>query len=96
MNRVVAELEAAVVLFKERNLDYGNSFVTHGDILKALFPDGLHLMSADDFTRFGVFNAIVGKMNRQAANFDKGGHLDSMRDIIAFAAMQIEVDYDDN
>lgn len=94
---VAKELEAAATLFEDRNKDYGAAYKTHGSILKAFFPSGLKLESAHDFTRFGVFNAMVGKLNREAANFEEGGHYDSMHDLIVFAAMMIEVDqYDDN
>ena len=89
---VAKELLAAAILFEDRNRTYGEAYKSHGAIMKAFFPSGLRLESANDFTRFGVFNAMVGKLNREAANFEEGGHYDSMTDLMVFAAMMIEVD----
>lgn len=92
MSGTVENLEAAAETFKKRNQTYGNSFITHGAILKAFFPNGIALVTEKDMCRFAVFNAIVGKLNRYGTNFNKGGHQDSIHDAITFCAMLEEID----
>jgi len=76
----------------ERREIYGSAHITHGSILTSLFPDGLPLANPENMVRFGLINAIVGKLNRYVQNFDKGGHEDSTIDMINFCAMLIEYD----
>lgn len=97
MKHFVTEgLIAAAKTFEERGKVYGDGYKKHGKIMKALFPSGLTLESADDFTRFGVFNAMVAKLNRYSENFENGGHADSVHDLAVFAIMQLDVDNDSN
>ena len=80
-------MQKAFDIFKERNKDYGLSHSRHGEIMTCFFPDGLQLNNSQDFTRFMFFNWIVGKLNRYAENFSKGGHADSIFDCINACAM---------
>lgn len=92
---VTHELKEAAKTFEERSRQYGaNAYKKHGPIMAEFFPDGIMLKTAEDFTRFSIFNAMVGKMNRQASNFSTGGHFDSMHDLSVFAIMQMDVDND--
>jgi hypothetical protein len=79
-------------LFKQRNALYGSSYKTFGSIMVGLFPDGLNLKTAEDFSRFGMLNMMVSKMDRYTSNFSKGGHPDSLRDLSVYSAMLLETD----
>jgi len=94
MSGTIDNLQSAMDKFKERDDEYGNAFKNHGHIIKAFFPEGLHLDNARDMCRFAVFQAIIGKLNRYAANFNRGGHQDSIHDAICFCAMLEELDAD--
>ena len=89
---VYERIVAGAELFANRNSEYGDAYKTHGEIMKAFFPDGVVLKSPSDFLRFGLVNAIVGKINRYARNFNAGGHADSLRDAGVYCYMLEEVD----
>lgn len=88
---VPAILRAGAETYEERNAMYGNSYKTHGNIMAAYFPDGLKLETPEQFARYSIFSMILGKMNRYSANFLNGGHLDSIHDIVVYAAMLEEL-----
>lgn len=73
-------LERAIATFRERNAVYKDGWIRHGEIMKAFFPDGLELKTAEDFSRFMLFEMCVSKLNRYSANLKKGGHPDSVHD----------------
>lgn len=77
--------------FQERNATYGDSYKSHGNILAAIFPDGLMVKTADDWNRIMIFNNIIGKMNRYSASFESGGHIDSAHDSMVYSAMLEEL-----
>lgn len=78
--------------FKERNKMYKNNFFNVGSILDELFPSGLSLNSGEDFTRFQMILMVVGKLTRYAANWEQGGHQDSIHDLAVYAAMLESID----
>jgi hypothetical protein len=92
MSGTVSNLERAIKTFKSRDVEYGNAFMNHGDIIKAFFPQGIFLHDEQDMKRFAAFQAIIGKLNRYAVNFSNGGHKDSIHDAICFCAMLEEID----
>jgi len=81
-------------IFQERNAVYGDATKRHGEILSAMFPDGLTLKGPDDFCRFAMMGAVIAKMNRYAQNFNEGGHRDSAIDPINMLAMLVAFDED--
>ena len=88
-------LDNACVTHTEKAKEYGDSIDIVGDVLGAMFPDGLDLNTAGDFSRFSKFNWIVCKLCRYAQNMRRGGHKDSAHDIIVYAAMLESVTNDD-
>ena len=94
MSKTAAEiLESACTTHKEKGEEYGNTYLMHGEILKALFPKGLKLENAEDFTRFGTLNMIISKLGRYTSNVSRGNtHIDSLHDIIVYAALLEEID----
>lgn len=89
---VVKELEAAIETYKNKNKLYGESYKKSGQIKEILFPDGILLKTEKDFNRFAMMGAVLNKMIRYAAQFEKGGHTDSARDAIVYAAILREID----
>ena len=88
MKKTVAELlRDSANLFDSRNAMYGDGYNRTGKILKAFFPNGIHLNTEEDFSRFFTFGMLLVKLDRYARNFCKGGHLDSIRDAQVYAAM---------
>jgi hypothetical protein len=96
MNHFISdELIRAAKTFEDKSEEYGfEAYKRHGDIMKALFPNGLGVNSIKDFNRFSTINAMVGKMNRIASNFHTGGHADSCHDLAIFAVMLMDLDND--
>lgn len=79
-------LSRALKTRADRKKTYGPAHIRHGDVMKALLPDGIRLETAHDFARFGALNMIVNKLCRYTANPDKG-HPDSAHDLIVYGAM---------
>jgi hypothetical protein len=80
-------LERGAQVFRERRPIYGRNAPKIGRALQAMFPEGLTLTTAEDFTRFYLFQMQLVKQSRYANNFLKGGHADSMVDTCVYAAM---------
>ncbi len=78
--------------YKERNKVYGDNYKNVGRVMKALFPDGVELRSAEDFNTWHLFELIVVKLIR-FANADLS-HKDSIHDIAVYAAMLEELLHD--
>lgn len=99
-------LHEAADTYAERNKVYGDTYKKHGEVMKALFPDGIKFDTDDDHNRFGVLTMIVGKLTRYAQNFKpvhkEGflappvGHADSLHDLSVYAAMLNELDAEFN
>ena len=80
-------LRDAADLFESRDEDYGDTWLNTGEVLKGLFPDGLQLITKEDFSRYNTLQNLISKLKRYCHNFEKGGHLDSVRDLEVYAAM---------
>lgn len=73
--------------FKDRDNQYGKSYVKFGAMMDALFPDGLTVKGKDSFVQLGVFVQQVSKLMRICSgSFDKV-HMDSARDLSVYAAI---------
>ncbi len=90
----VTELEDGAKTYFERNKIYGESYKQKGKIMEILFPDGLTLKTADEFNRYSMMGAVIGKMIRYSSQFKEGGHYDSAHDAMVYAALLNEVDND--
>lgn len=85
-------LSSGIATFTERNALYGDNYRQFGPIMTAIFPEGVRLETAADFSRFGVFTQAVAKFTRYAASFSKGGHPDSAHDLMVYGAMLVHLD----
>ena len=82
---VADNLQVAADTFRERNKVYGNAYKTVGNVMAALYPNGVKLSTADDFTRWHLFELAIVKVTR----FANSGltHTDSAHDLAVYAAM---------
>ena len=82
-------LEDALHTFKQRNKQYGDNYLTHGQVMTALFPDGVQLKTVEDWNRFGIVNMIVAKMTRYAQNWPNVSEstIDSVHDMGVYSFM---------
>lgn len=79
-------------LYWQRNLVYGDDYKRHGEIMVALFPDGITLKTESDFNRWSCFKEMVTKLGRYAKNFERGGHAESLDDAAVYSQMLKELD----
>lgn len=91
-DRIELLMEASLKTFAERNASYGNNFLNVGKAMLALFPNGITLQTAEDFTRFHILELNVVKLCRYCNNFVAGGHDDSIHDqgVYAFILQGID------
>lgn len=79
-------------LFAERKKDYKDGYKRHGDVIVALFPNGINQSNPVDAARFSLVTCLVIKLIRYCDNFDRGGHEDSLDDMAVYS--QILQSYD--
>lgn len=63
-----------------------------GAAMAQLFPDGVVLKTAEDFTRFLLFSMLMTKIGRYAINI-KYGHQDSIHDLGVYAFLLEDFDH---
>lgn len=80
-------LDEAAETYRKRNAIYGDNFRLFPQVMLALFPDGLHLVTYEDWMRIQFVMLDVVKSTRYAQNFHVGGHADSARDKAVYSAM---------
>lgn len=81
----------AMETFLNRRNTYGNSIQKFGNVMDALFPDGLMIKNADEWARFGLLVQVVHKLTRYTNAYDKA-HQDSMHDLGVYAFLLEELD----
>jgi hypothetical protein len=84
-------LRSAAATFEQRNKLYGDSYLVYGEVMDALFPEGITIATIGDWNRFGILSMIVSKLTRYSANMRDGGHKDSAHDMAVYAAMLEEL-----
>ncbi len=85
-------LKDAADLFEEKNAEYGAGYKEFGKIMMDLFPGGIEIKNQKDASRFAILNIMVAKLDRYCKNFHKGGHADSLKDLMVYDSMLQEVD----
>lgn len=86
-NTVIAGLDEAVQTYIERNAVYKDNFRNVGNLVQDLFPEGVSLRSAEDFTRWHIFELFLVKLTRYAKNYKDGGHEDSLKDMTVYLSI---------
>lgn len=84
-------LELGAKTYRERNVEYGDSYHKFGRVMLALFPDGLTIETVNKWNRLGVLVQIVSKLTRYSNDF-YNPHRDSIHDIMVYAAMLLELE----
>jgi len=92
-NSVPDRLARLGKLYRDRNGAYGDPFVEFGHALYVMFGGPLTLETPEEFGRFSLFMAPIGKISRYCASIKRGGHADSLDDLAVYA--QILREYDD-
>lgn len=98
MNKIMSwvgdRLRKAADIYDERNALYGDNYKRFGHIMVVLFPDGITLKTPDDWNRFGVYVQKMAKVTRYAAQWNNGGHEDSLDDDAVYSQMLQELDWE--
>lgn len=76
-------LDDMAATYRERNSLYKANYLKVGKILAILYPDGVHLKTPEDFTRWHFIDWMIGKLSRFSVNH----HPDSIHDLAVYAAM---------
>jgi len=84
-------LDKAAETFRERGKLYGDNYVRAGNVMLAMFPQGIKLDTARDQTRYHLMSWIVGKLCRYAVQWEKG-HADSIHDATVYCALLEDFD----
>lgn len=84
-------MAAAIQTFKQRSEQYGESYKRHGEVMRALFPEGLTICGVEEFNRFGILNMIVSKLLRYTNDWHNP-HEDSIHDLGVYAFINQELD----
>jgi len=79
-------LSEAADTFRTRNANYKSNYLMVGQLMAALFPDGITLKTAHDHNRFHLFMLMMVKVSRYAIQWNNP-HQDSIRDACVYAAM---------
>jgi hypothetical protein len=94
MKTVPDMLREAAAVYEERNTLYSDNYKRFGSYLAHMFPSGIMVETPDDWNRVGLFMHIMTKVSRYAENWDRGGHDDSLQDLVVYATMLREIDRD--
>lgn len=85
----LGNLHRAAETFRDRNRTYGGNYKRMGALILALFPPGgvPEITTEAEANRLNLMIDCLGKLQRYAYAFHKGGHRDSAHDLIVYAAM---------
>jgi len=89
----VENLKKAIETFEERNKVYGDNYLTHGEVMKALFREPVNLATLKEYNRFGIINMMVAKLTRYCNSWPQS-HQDSIHDLGVYAFMLEALDDD--
>lgn len=79
-------LEDMAKTFRERGKVYGDNYIRFGNMLHALFPNGLTINTPEDWVKFGFFFNIMQKASRFTTK-NAMTHADSVHDMGVYSAM---------
>lgn len=76
-----------VELFQQRNGTYRAAYLKFGDVMHALYPDGISAQGPQQMAELGLLIQIVSKVTRNSGAPAGEMHLDSIADLKVYAAM---------
>ncbi len=85
-------LRESAAVYEQRAAIYGDNYKLFGDVMAAMFPHGMTVVSPSDWNRLGAFVQVMSKMTRYANQWRKGGHPDSLVDTSVYTTMLRELD----
>lgn len=82
-------LDKAKETHLNRSKEYGHGYDKIGKVLLSFFPDGIHLKTESDMSKFSTLLMCITKIHRYAESLSAGcgGHVDSAHDLINYAAI---------
>ena len=86
MSKNAADILAEMAdTYRERNKVYGDNYKRVGDVMMALFPNGVTIATKEQFNVWHLFELMIVKLTR----FANSGlaHEDSIHDLAVYAAM---------
>jgi hypothetical protein len=78
-------MERMAGTFRERNKVYGDNYKSVGAVMTALFPNGVSLLTKEQFNTWHLFELMIVKITRFANT--EMMHKDSIHDAAVYAAM---------
>tara|TARA_R110000744_G_scaffold196160_1_gene315329 strand:- start:1012 stop:1314 length:303 start_codon:yes stop_codon:yes gene_type:complete len=78
-------LKGLASIFEQRGKLYKDGYKRHGEILKALFPEGVDQDDEKTLNRYVIVVYLITKLVRYCDNFTAGGHEDSLDDLAVYA-----------
>ena len=86
-------IKMALKTFEERTKVYGDNYLTHGYVMKSLFPNGVDLKTEKEYNRFGVINMMVAKLTRYCQGWPNS-QKDSIHDLGVYSFILESLDDD--
>jgi hypothetical protein len=85
-------MESALATFRDRRSSYGNSIDKFGEVMHALFPQGLGIDGPQQWAWLGLMVQVVHKLTRYSNSYyDQSSH-DSIHDLGVYAFLLQELD----
>ena len=97
MSKIVETSPLAKTLYESAELaqekfeSYGNTHDLTGEIISKLWPGGINIVGPNSASLYSVITWIVGKLCRFATAHTHESRLDSLRDLVVYAAMAYEI-----
>jgi hypothetical protein len=70
---------------EDRDAAYGKAYERFGEVMRALYPTGMHIDTVGGFVRLGIIVQILNKVVRYT--HQPQGHKDSAHDLAVYGAM---------
>lgn len=82
-------LDDMIKTFHEKNTRYKSNFFVVGEVMRTLFPDGIHLVTERDHIVYHEFSWLIGKLTR----FTQTGMKDeeSLYDMTVYGALLLSI-----
>lgn len=84
-------LNESAELAQKKFESYGNTYDVTGEIINKLWPGGINILGPSSASLYSVVTWIVGKLCRFATAHTYEARLDSLRDLVVYAAMAYEI-----
>jgi len=85
-------MESAIATFRDRRSSYGNSIDKFGEVMHALFPQGLGIEGPQQWAWLGLMVQVVHKLTRYANSYGGESSHDSIHDLGVYAFLLQELD----